>query len=209
MGIRYSLYVIVVPLKMLGVSSNIAIGPVFEIGGGVITNLFLWAVPTTLVCVLALELMFVSTKTGKAMRAVAENVSLAAATGIDINRIRRITWIISGGLAGVAGLFWSMYTETVPELGWSVLLRGFAASTIGGLTSFSGTIVGGYIIGTAENLAMDMMNRYLGIDIVFKPAIMFIIMVVFLLFKPTGLVLEYGNVREYLRKAWEKVHFGR
>jgi branched-subunit amino acid ABC-type transport system permease component len=146
-GIRYFLYVAVVSQKILTVMSEISVQNVYAIGGGLITNLFIWVVPTTLGCVLALEFMFVSTKTGKAMRAVFENVSLAAATGINVNHIRRLTFIIGGGLAGVAGSFWAIFSQTTPEVGWSVLLRGFAASTIGGLSSFSGTIVGGYIIG--------------------------------------------------------------
>jgi branched-subunit amino acid ABC-type transport system permease component len=200
MGIRYSLYVAVVSQKILTVMSEISVQNVYTIGDGAITNLFIWVVPTTLACVFALEFMFVSTKTGKAMRAVFENVSLAAATGINVNQIRRLTWIIGGGLAGVAGSFWAIFSQTTPEVGWSVLLRGFAASTIGGLSSFSGTIVGGYIIGLSENLVMDMLNRYLGLDMVYKPTIMFGIMIAFLMFKPRGLVLEYTNIRENVQR---------
>lgn len=209
MTIKYSLYVITGSLNIMTVMSQISVTNVYVIGDGAITNVFLWAVPTTVICVLALELIFVATKTGKAMRAMAENVSLATATGINVYRIRRLTWFIGGGLAGVAGSFWSIFSQTTPEIGWLILLRGFAASVIGGLSSFSGTIVGGYIVGFSENLVMDIMNRYLGVNVAFKPTIMFILMIVFLMFKPTGLVVEYTNIRENLQKILRKVGFGR
>ena len=205
-GIRYSLYVVVVSQRLLTVMSEISVQTVYVIGDGKITNLFLWAVPTTAAFVLMLEFLFLRTKTGKGMRAVAENVSLARVTGINIDHIRRLTWIIGGGLAGVAGSFWAIFTQTNPEIGWLVLLRGFAASTIGGLSSFSGTIVGGYIVGFSENLVMDILNRYLGLEMMLKPTITFGIMIIFLIFKPTGLVLEYVNIRENLVKALKKIH---
>jgi branched-subunit amino acid ABC-type transport system permease component len=186
--------------------SKISLQTVYVIGDGKITNLFLWAVPMTVASVLMLEFLFLRTKIGKGMRAVAENVSLARLTGINIDHIRRLTWIIGGGLAGVAGSFWAIFTQTNPEIGWLVLLRGFAASTIGGLSSFLGTIVGGYIVGLSENLFMDMLNRYLGLEMMLKPAITFGIMVIFLVFKPTGLVLEHVNIQENLVKVLKKMH---
>lgn len=204
-GLRYSMYVAVVSQKILTVMSEISVQVVYVVGDGQITNLFLWAVPITIVSVILLEAIFRLTKVGKAMRAVAENASLAAATGVDVDRIRRITWIIGGGLAGVAGSMWSIYTQTNPEIGWLILLRGFAASTIGGLSSFSGTILGGYIIGFAENFVMDLLNRFLGINVIYKPTITFIIMIVLLVFKPKGIVLEYTNLREGLAKLIREI----
>ena len=205
MGIKYSLYVVVVSMGVLTLTSNIFTEVVYTIGGGNITNLFLWAVPTTVVCALTLEFLFLRTKTGKAMRAVAENVSLARVSGISVDHIRRIAWIISGGVAGISGSFWAIYTQTNPEIGWLCLLRGFAASTIGGLSSFSGAILGGYIIGFSENFFMDVLNRFFGVPVMLKPVLTFGIMAAILIFKPTGLVLEYANIKKILGKVFLKL----
>jgi len=202
LGLRYSLYIITTSQRLLTIMSEISLRTIYTIGDGRITNLFLWAVPVTLASVLLLEFLFLSTKSGKAMRAVAENVSLARATGINVDYIRRLTWIISGGLAGIAGAFWSIYTQTNPEIGWVILLRGFAASTVGGYYSFFGTIVGGYLVGLSENLIMDLINRFFGISIMYKPVLTFALMISFLLFKPTGLVLEDVNLAKILKKIY-------
>jgi branched-subunit amino acid ABC-type transport system permease component len=205
-AIRYSLYLVVVPLGYLTVTTRVSIVTVYSIFGGNVTNLFLWVVPTTIISVALLELLFHRTKTGRAMRAVAENVSLARVSGINVNYVRRVAWIIGGGIAGVAGSFWATYAQTTPELGWSLLLRGFAATTIGGFSSFSGTIIGGYVIGFTENLGMDALNTYVGLDPAFKPALTFAIMVAFLLFRPSGITLESAAFRKFLTSVGKRLH---
>jgi branched-subunit amino acid ABC-type transport system permease component len=131
--------------------------------------------------------MLTKTKLGTAMRCVAENSELAQIIGVNVRNIRRIAWVISGGLAGVAGALWAVYLIAYPEVGWVNLLSSFTASYIGGLISFSGTIIGGYIVGIGENLVMNMLNKIIGVDVGYKLLITFLILVGIMLFKPTGL----------------------
>jgi branched-subunit amino acid ABC-type transport system permease component len=82
---------------------------------------------------------------------------------------------------------WGMYTFVNPMLGWLAIFSVFAATILGGMTSFVGTILGAYIVAFSENTLMQLLNHYLGIDFSFKPAIPFIIIILVLLFRPQGL----------------------
>jgi branched-subunit amino acid ABC-type transport system permease component len=186
-SIRNIIYMIVIPRNLFYIKTAIPTRVVFTFGGGNVTNVFLYVVPTTLLLVLLLHLMLTKTKLGTAMRCVAENSELAQVIGVNVRNIRRIAWVISGGLAGVAGALWAVYLIAYPEVGWVNLLSSFTASYIGGLISFSGTIVGGYIVGIGENLVMKMLNKIIGVDVGYKLLITFSILVGIMLFKPTGL----------------------
>ena len=166
---------------------RIVVQPVAFIGRGTLTTLHLWVLPTVVITVAVLHFMLTSTKLGKAMRATASNFDLARVSGIKTGQIRRITWVIAGGLAGVAGAFWSIYSPVNPETGWLALLWIFAASILGGFVSFYGTILGGYIVGFAENVGITTMNRWFGIDVAYKPLIALAIIVAVFLLRPTGL----------------------
>lgn len=98
-----------------------------------------------------------------------------------------LTWLLAGGLAGVAGAFWGMYTSVNPLLGWITILSVFAASVLGGMTSFTGTILGAYVVSFSENTLMQWLNVRFGLDFSFKPAIPFVIITLVLLFRPQGL----------------------
>ncbi|MFN3622038.1 MAG: ABC transporter permease subunit, partial [Nitrososphaerales archaeon] len=75
-----------------------------------------------------------------------------------------------------------------PYVGWFALLSVFAAVVLGGLTSFSGTIAGGFIVGLSENLVMDVLNRSFSVEFTYKPVIPFTIIILVLLIRPKGLV---------------------
>jgi len=186
-SIRNIIYMIVIPRNLFYIKTAIPTRVVFTFGGGNVTNVFLYVVPTTILLVLLLHLMLTKTKLGTAMRCVAENSELAQIIGVNVRNIRRIAWVISGGLAGVAGALWAVYLIAYPEVGWVNLLSSFTASYIGGLISFSGTIIGGYIVGIGENLVMNMLNKIIGVDVGYKLLITFSILVGIMLFKPTGL----------------------
>jgi branched-chain amino acid transport system permease protein len=98
-----------------------------------------------------------------------------------------LSWALAGAMGGVAGSFWSAYSNVFPEVGFLALLMFLSAAVIGGLTSFFGTIAGGYIIGFAENFMMDILNIYLGVDVAFKPIISFLAIALVLLLRPQGL----------------------
>ncbi|MEZ4555882.1 MAG: branched-chain amino acid ABC transporter permease [Caldilineaceae bacterium] len=152
-----------------------------------ITNIFLWVVPTSIVLVIALSLLLEYTTIGREMRALADNGVLARIIGVPVERVNTITWILAGGLAGVGGALWGMYTFVNPLVGWLAILSVFAATVLGGMTSFIGTILGAYLVAFSENTVMQLLNHYLGIDFSFKPAIPFIIIILVLLIRPQGL----------------------
>jgi len=133
------------------------------------------------ILVVLLHLFLQKTKTGKAMRAMADNADLAQVTGIEVNKIIIWTWIIGGGLAAAAGIFLGMDTRLHPVMGWRVLLPIFAAAILGGIGKPYGAIAGGLIIGLAQEYSTVFLSPP------YKPAVAFALMVVMLIFKPTGL----------------------
>ncbi|HZQ11067.1 MAG TPA: branched-chain amino acid ABC transporter permease [Anaerolineae bacterium] len=153
----------------------------------VITNIFVWSVPTVLLLVILLSLVLNRTSLGRQMRALADNEILARVMGIRVARVHDLTWLIVGGLAGVGGAFWGMYTSLNPLMGWITILSVFAASILGGMTSFSGTIIGAYIVALSENFVMQWLNFQFGLDFTFKAAVPFVIIILVLLLRPQGL----------------------
>jgi neutral amino acid transport system permease protein len=153
----------------------------------ILTNIFFWSVPTALALVFVLSLLLNRTDLGRQMRALADNETLARVMGIRVARVHDLTWLIVGGLAGVGGAFWGMYTSLNPLMGWITILSVFAASILGGMTSFSGTILGAYVVAFSENLLMQWLNFQFGLDFTFKAAVPFIIIILVLLIRPQGL----------------------
>ncbi|MEM3386248.1 MAG: branched-chain amino acid ABC transporter permease [Nitrososphaerales archaeon] len=186
--IRYLIYIVASAQHWIGIKAGIIVEVVAKIGFLNITNLFLWTLPTSIGIMLILHLLMQKTRLGKTMRAVADNTPLAKAIGVNINQIIVVTWALAGALAGLSGAFWVFFTQAHPESGWFALLRMIAASTIGGFYSLPATVIGGFIVGFAENTGMDILNRFFGLDFAFKPAVPVLIVVFVLLIRPTGLV---------------------
>ncbi|NBB69283.1 MAG: branched-chain amino acid ABC transporter permease [Alphaproteobacteria bacterium] len=131
--------------------------------------------------VIVVHLFLSRTKAGKAMRAMADNPTLAQLSGIDTERVVMWTWITGGALAGAAGVFLAIDTQLRPEMGWFQLLPIFAAAILGGIGKPYGAIVGGYIIGMVTELS----NLVLPAE--YTTVVPFAILVVMLIFRPTGL----------------------
>ena len=135
----------------------------------------------TLVLVVLLHLFLSYSRTGIAMRAVAENPSLAEVNGVDVDRIVRWTWFIGGGLAAVSGVLYGLTVQIRPELGFNLILPLFAAAILGGTGSVYGAVIGGFIVGLAENLSVMVLPAS------YKPAIPFLLILLILTVKPSGL----------------------
>ena len=169
-----------------------------------LTNIFFWVVPISIALVIGLSLLLNYTDMGREMRALADNEDLARVIGIPIERVHDITWLLAGGLAGVGGALWGIYTFVNPLVGWLAILSVFAATVLGGMTSFVGTILGAYLVAFSENTVMQALNSWFGIDFSFKPAIPFIIIVVVLLVRPQGFSDVATNLRLGRRQQPER-----
>ncbi len=139
-------------------------------------------VAVTVSLMVGVHLLLQRTKLGKAMRAMADNEDLARVTGIPTERVVTWTWVIGGGLAGVAGYVLVLWTGTISfQFGWVLLLLIFAAVILGGIGSIYGAIFGGVVIG----LAMNLSTLWIPTD--FARATAFAVMILILLFRPEGL----------------------
>lgn len=133
------------------------------------------------------------TKTGKAMRAVAEDKEIAALMGINVNRIIVTTFAVGGAMAGVAGILWGLLFRSVTHMtGFLPGIKAFTAAVVGGIGNLGGAMVGGISLGSAESLAPLMILEPLGVPGVsqLKDAVAFTVLVLVLLFKPAGLFGE-------------------
>ena len=135
---------------------------------------------------LGIHLLLQRTKLGKAMRAMADNKALARVTGIPTERIIRMTWVIGGGLTGVAGFLIVLERGTMSfSFGWILLLFIFAAVILGGIGSVYGAMVGGVVIGVVDSVSIVWLPSSL------TTAAAFAILIVVLLLKPDGI---FGGV---------------
>ena len=145
---------------------------------------------TVLVCVaimLALTAFTGRTKMGKAMRACSEDKAAAQLMGIDVNRTISMTFAIGSALAAIAGvLFLSTYTSLTPTTGSMPGITAFPAAVFGGIGSIPGAVIGGVALGFVEIMTVAFMPELSG----FRDAFAFILLVLVLVFKPTGLLGE-------------------
>lgn len=200
--IRYVLAIFANLYNVLSVKSDLLADTLVSFGPGAnLTTLHLWVPGATVAAVIALHLLFTRTRIGKGMRAMASNFDLARVSGIRTAQVRRVTWVLAGGLAGIAGTFWSVYAPTDPEVGWRALLWMFAASILGGFVSIYGTIAGGYIVGASENFGISILNSQWGVEVAYKPMIALVIIVAVFLIRPTGFAgLTLRNFLDGVRK---------
>ncbi len=184
--VRFSLFLTADATGNIIIQTKVPIQPLMPLGKTYLTTFQVVVIPLTLAVVVVLHALFHYTKVGKALRAMADNEDLARVSGIKIYTLRRLAWMLVGGTAGLAGGLWSIYLVIDPDFGWNSLLRIFAASILGGFTSFWGTVIGGYIIGFAENLGIATLNTWFGVSTAYAPLISFAIIVAVFLIKPSG-----------------------
>ena len=148
----------------------------------------LWIIGGALVLMYAVHYVLTYTKTGKAMRAMSDSPELARLTGIDTERVVRATWVMGAGLACAAGIFLAVDTQVETMMGFNLLLPMFAAAILGGVGKPYGAMAGGLVIGVAEELSS---YHWIGDEALLSPGykqgIAFAIMILMLLWRPTGL----------------------
>ena len=134
-----------------------------------------------------LHLFMQKTKMGKAMRATADNMELALVSGIDTERVIILTWGIGGGLAAAGGILYGIDVQVHAYMGWNFLIPLFAATILGTIGNMWGALVGGLVIGVAQQVSTAFLMP------TYKPAVAFMLMILILLIRPKGI---FGGKKE-------------
>ena len=157
--------------------------PTVHIGGVYIDGITLATLVVTAVIMVALSLFINKTRMGKAMRAVSEDKEAAELMGISVNRTITVTFAIGSALAGVAAIFYgAAYTYIRPTTGAMPGIKAFTAAVFGGIGSIPGAMLGGILLGVIEQLSKTYIST------LWADAIVFGVLVVVLVVKPTGLL---------------------
>jgi branched-chain amino acid transport system permease protein len=157
----------------------------WNVAGVTITlmQLVVWVASSALMVVL--QVLVMSTRLGVAMRATAQDLKACALLGIPIHRIIALTFAIGSALAGVGGVLFALTYGTINfHDGYLVGLKAFTAAVLGGIGNIPGAMAGGLVLGLLEGLGAGYLSSQ------WKNVFAFVILVVLLLFKPTGLLGE-------------------
>jgi branched-chain amino acid transport system permease protein len=144
----------------------------------------------SILLMIALYVLVQRTKLGRAMRAVAQDKKTAALMGIDVDAVISRTFIISGILAGAAGVMWGIHQGIVFYfIGFLPGIKAFTAAVLGGIGNIPGAMIGGMFLGILESIG----PAALGIDFQLKDVIAFSILVLVLIFRPSGILGEASS----------------
>lgn len=156
-----------------------------EIGWVSISYFQIFIIVGSVLLMVGLYLFIQKTKTGKAMRAVAEDREAASLMGIDVNRIIMTTFVIGSALAGAAGVMVGIYyTQINHMMGFIPGIKAFTAAVLGGIGNVAGAMLGGFFLGMAEAFGVLIMPAE------YKDVIAFGLLVLVLIFRPSGILGE-------------------
>src|SRR6266496_219007 len=169
----------------------------FHIGPIIITSINILVIVVAAVMMVALQWLVTRTRTGRAMRAVAQDREAAALMGVNVNRIIAITFFIGAALAGAAGLIYGLqFGSTIYYLGFTLGLFAFTAAVLGGIGNLVGAMLGGVLIGVIEALASLIPDTtrpgvFIGLPHggpAWHEAVIFAVLILILVFRPSGLL---------------------
>ena len=162
--------------------------------GGVNLSWFhLFIFGLTIVMMVGLNLIIKKTRWGKAMRAVAQNKTMAALTGINVNRVISYTFALAGALGGAAGIMVAaFYNSLYPTMGYVAGVKAFAAAVLGGIGSVPGAMLGGVVLGVAEAFGAGYLSS------LYRDGISYAVMIIVIIFIPAGL---FGRVLKETKKS--------
>ncbi len=156
--------------------------------GAIITPLQIVIIISSIILLIFFYFFMKKTRIGKAMRAVSDNPDVAEIVGISASKIYAWTFTIGSMVAGIAAILISLEQNIEPSMGSSLMIKGFTAAVIGGLGSVPGAIFGAFLLGFAENFGIWYLPSG------YKDAIAFVLLFLFLLFRPNGILgLKYNN----------------
>jgi len=157
----------------------------FSIFGVAIEHSDVFAVVVTAPLLIALVWFVGATRYGKAMRATAQDPDAARLMGINVDRTISLTFLLGGLLAGAAGMIYALYNGTIQfNQGFTAGLIAFTAAVMGGIGNLKGAVVGGLIIGVIQSISDTHYGQ------VWTPAVVFAILIMIMVFKPSGLFGE-------------------
>lgn len=160
---------------------------VVQIGNISVQRLTFMIPIVTVALLLALSYLINKTKTGMAMRAVSKDHETARLMGVNVDRTISVTFGIGSALAAIGGIMWGLkFPQIQPLMGVMPGLKCFIAAVIGGIGSISGAVTGGFILGIGEIMLVAFFQSLTG----YRDAFAFILLIVILLFKPTGIMGE-------------------
>jgi branched-chain amino acid transport system permease protein len=148
--------------------------------GARITSIQIVIISTSIVLVITTAIWMKKSKMGKAMRAVANDSELALVSGVDSNRVILWTFAIGSAMAGLAGILFALDVDMTPTMGMNALMMGVVAMIIGGINNIYGVAMGALLLGFAQHFGVWKISSQ------WQDAIAFIILFVFLLFRPQG-----------------------
>jgi len=155
----------------------------FNVGGAAVFSNSVVVIVVSLVLMIILRIIVMNTKMGTAMRAVSFNHNVASLMGININKIISFTFILGSSLAAAAGILFGLnYPKIDPLIGIIYGLKAFVAAVLGGIGNILGAALGGLILGLVETFVSGYLSS------TYRDAIAFGILIIILLFRPTGLL---------------------
>jgi len=153
-----------------------------EILGAIITPLQIIIIISSIILFALLFLLMKKTRIGKAMRAVSDNKDVAEVVGISAERIYAWTFVFGSVIAGVAGILVGLEQNLEPTMGTYLMIKGFTGAVIGGIGNMPGAILGSFLLGIVENFGIWFLPSG------YKDAIAFIILFIFLIIRPQGIL---------------------
>jgi branched-chain amino acid transport system permease protein len=164
----------------------------FEIGGVTVAWTSVFAVGTAVVLMVALDTFVNRTRLGKGMRATSQDPDTAKLMGIDTDRMIVIAFVLGGALAGVAGVIQGIrFISIDPQIGFAAGISAFTAAVLGGIGNIRGAVLGGFVLGVVQALAIEYLPR--GSD--WKDVWAFVVLILVLTLKPQGLLGERVGAR--------------
>ncbi len=154
-----------------------------DLGPARISAVRILVIATAIVLMFALDHLVRRTRLGRSMRAVAIDREAAAMMGVDVDRVIVTTFFIGSALAGAAGVLIGLaFTQVWHLMGFTAGLKGFTAAVVGGIGNIPGAMLGGLLLGLAESLAVGFISP------TYKDLIAFVVLIIVLLVRPTGLL---------------------
>ncbi|HEY3842475.1 MAG TPA: branched-chain amino acid ABC transporter permease [Acidimicrobiales bacterium] len=159
-------------------------GTVATVFGAQIQTYYVVIAIATLIMLVTLDRVVAITRLGKGIRAVAQDAETASLMGVNIDRIISQTFIIGGLLGGAAGFLFGLSAGVVYTMGFTPALKAFTAAVLGGIGNIRGAVIGGLVLGVAENLGVACTQSS------WRDVVAFGILVLVLLVRPTGILGE-------------------